>query len=307
MVIVFQNADAVKDILIVRMSKKEVDVLDLLQQIEKQQLSKAKYNRDRSSLEKIYHTLEIIENSILALAYNNNNNKKVRKVISFDELVQRVNDQVKQNAKDSKKELVRIPRICREAVKDGNHPLLAEIDSTLKQIRKQQQQQQFNQDIKNDNHDGGGNANVNNNNNNNNNNKSNNDNTTTNSIEATIDRMLDDISTALDDYDNYKISFEVGGEQYNKLKEWQNSVDDRLFRYQLETGEFCSGSNTRLFEGVLDELKLNAKQEGTAKPYYGTCGGAYLYKFLPTSIGLITKVENVATKEEIDLTDYKSW
>jgi hypothetical protein len=190
--------------------------------------------------------------------------------------------------------MVRIPRIRREAVKDGNHPLLAEIDSTLKQIRKQQQQQ-FNQDIKkDDNEDGNGNDN-----------KSNNDNTT-NSIEATIDRMIDDVSTALDDYDNYKISFEIGGEQYNKLKKWQNSVDDRLFRYQLETGEFCPGSNTHLFESLLDELKLNAKQEGTAKPYYGTCGGGYLYKFLPTSVGLITKVENVATKEEIDLIDYES-
>jgi hypothetical protein len=33
----------------------------MLQQIEKQQLSIAKNNKDRSSLEKIYHTLEIIE------------------------------------------------------------------------------------------------------------------------------------------------------------------------------------------------------------------------------------------------------
>jgi hypothetical protein len=184
-----------------------MDVLDLLQQIEKQQLSKAKSNRDRSSLEKIYHTLEVIDNSISSLVDNNDN-------------------------------------------------------------------------------------------------KSNNDDS--NSIEATIDRMIDDVSTALDDYDNHKISFEISGEQYNKLKKWQNSVDDRLFRYQLETGKLGPGSNTRLFESLLDLLKLTSKQEGKAKPYYGTCGGGYLYKFLPTTIGLITKVENAATKEEIDLTDYES-
>lgn len=292
MVIVFQNADAVKDKFIVRMSEKEMDVLDLLQRIEKQ-LSKARDNRDRSSLEKIYYTLEMIDNSISAL----DNNKKIRKVVSFDELVQRLNDQVKQNAKDGKKELVRIPRICRDAVKDGNHPLLAEIDSTLKQIRKQQQQQEqrqeFNQDIKEEDDNDGDNVNNNNNNN--------------NSIEATIDRMIEDVSAVLDDYDNYKISFEIGGKQYNDLKKWQKSIDDRLFRYQLETGKLWPGSSDEIYECELERFKLIAKEGGTAKPYYGSIGGAYIYKFCPTSLGLITKVENSVTKEEIDLTDYKSW
>lgn len=274
-----------------------MDVLDLLQQIEKQQLSKAKSNRNRSFLEKIYHTLEIIENSILAVAYNNNNdnnNKKAREVIPFNELVQKLSDQIKQNAKDGKKEWVRIPRIRREAVKDGNHPLLAEIDSTLKQIRKQQWQQ-FNQEIEKEDDEEG-----------NDNNKSNNDDNTS-SIEATIDRMIDDVSTALDDYDNYKISFEISGEQYNNLKKWEKSVDDRLFRYQLETGKLWPGSNGDLYKRELERLKLIAKEEGTAKPYYGTTGGAYLYKFCPTSVGLITKVENVVTKEEIDLSNYEHW
>ena len=272
-----------------------MDVLDLLQQIEKQQLSRAKYKRDRSSLEKIYHTLEIIENSILALAHNinnnnNNNSKRAGKVISFDELVQKLNDQVKQNAKDGKKELIRIPRISREALKDGNHPLLAEIDSTLKQIR-QQQRQQFNQDIKKDDEEG-------------NDNKSNNDNA--NSIEAIIDRMIDDVSTALDEYDNHKIIFEIGGEQYNNLKKWEKSIDDRLFRYQLETGKLWPGCNRELYKCELDWFKSIAKEGHTARPYYGVDGGAYLYKFQPTSVGLITKVENVVTKEQIDLTDYES-
>lgn len=66
------------------------------------------------------------------------------------------------------------------------------------------------------------------------------------------------------------------------------------------------GCNDELYECVLESFKLIAKEGGNARPYYGTCGGAYLYKFLPTSVGLITKVENVVTKEEIDLTDYES-
>jgi uncharacterized protein YabE (DUF348 family) len=50
---------------------------------------------------------------------NNNNTRRVGKAIPFDELLQSLNDQVKQNAKDGKKEMVRIPRVRRDAVKDG--------------------------------------------------------------------------------------------------------------------------------------------------------------------------------------------
>jgi hypothetical protein len=45
-----------------------MDVLDLLQQIEKQLLSKANNNKDRHSMEKIYRILEIIYKSIAGFA-----------------------------------------------------------------------------------------------------------------------------------------------------------------------------------------------------------------------------------------------
>ena len=45
-----------------------MDVLDLLQQIEKQLLSKANNNKDRHSMEKIYRMLEIIYKSISGFA-----------------------------------------------------------------------------------------------------------------------------------------------------------------------------------------------------------------------------------------------
>lgn len=42
-------------------------------------------------------------------------------------------------------------------------------------------------------------------------------------------------------------------------------------------------------------------------PNYGANGGAYTYEFTPTTLGLVTKVRNNLTKDEIDLTDYEEW
>ena len=42
-------------------------------------------------------------------------------------------------------------------------------------------------------------------------------------------------------------------------------------------------------------------------PYYGVTGGGYLFMFIPTSIGIIIKIQNNITKEEIDITDYNAW
>lgn len=54
------------------------------------------------------------------------------------------------------------------------------------------------------------------------------------------------------------------------------------------------------------ELKV-ADEQQRSNAYYGAIGGAYEYCFLPTSIGLIVKVKNGLTKEEIDLSDYENW
>ena len=39
----------------------------------------------------------------------------------------------------------------------------------------------------------------------------------------------------------------------------------------------------------------------------GCSGGRYIYQFCPTSLGVVVKVIDDITKEEIDLTDYFSW
>jgi transcriptional regulator with XRE-family HTH domain len=82
-----------------------MDVLDLLQQIEKQLLSKANNNKDRHSMEKIYRILEIIYKSISGFA---DDDKTVTETSSFDELMQSFDYQAKQNNKDAKKERIRI-------------------------------------------------------------------------------------------------------------------------------------------------------------------------------------------------------
>ncbi len=43
------------------------------------------------------------------------------------------------------------------------------------------------------------------------------------------------------------------------------------------------------------------------KVYTGAIGGRYTYSFTPTSIGLVVKVKDAITGEEIDLTDYDMW
>jgi hypothetical protein len=141
-----------------------MDILDLLQHIQKQQLSIAKNNKDRIALEKIYHTLEIIDNSISGLAADNDD-KIVRETLSFDEVLYMINDKALRNNKDAGNVRGRIPR---DVAKDRNHPLLAELYTKLKQMR---QRQQSDQDMNNGDD---------------------------NNVEATIDRMIDDVSTALD-------------------------------------------------------------------------------------------------------------
>jgi hypothetical protein len=40
---------------------------------------------------------------------------------------------------------------------------------------------------------------------------------------------------------------------------------------------------------------------------YGACGGAFTYSFTPTSLGLIVKVTNNLSGDELDLTEWDMW
>jgi len=59
------------------------------------------------------------------------------------------------------------------------------------------------------------------------------------------------------------------------------------------------------FEKTQDTIV--AMEQGLDMPYYGAVGGSLKYIFIPTSIGTIAKVYHVATKEELDITNYEDW
>jgi hypothetical protein len=48
----------------------------------------------------------------------------------------------------------------------------------------------------------------------------------------------------------------------------------------------------------------SASDQDEAVPYYGAIQGAYVYRFVPTTMGLIVKIENTETGDVLDLTDY---
>ena len=50
-----------------------------------------------------------------------------------------------------------------------------------------------------------------------------------------------------------------------------------------------------------------SKQEEKTGGEYGSIGGAYTYSFIPTSVGVVVRLKNTVTNEEIDLSDYESW
>lgn len=54
------------------------------------------------------------------------------------------------------------------------------------------------------------------------------------------------------------------------------------------------------------DAKVAAMQKNR-KPYYGAAGGEYVYTYCPTTIGVVVKVRNDVTNEEIDLSDYDNW
>lgn len=74
------------------------------------------------------------------------------------------------------------------------------------------------------------------------------------------------------------ITYSIGQDQIEKLVKWQIEQDKKV-----------------------------AEKQQQSQPYYGCSGGPLTYSFTPTTLGMVIKVINNLTKEEIDLTDYSSW
>lgn len=77
--------------------------------------------------------------------------------------------------------------------------------------------------------------------------------------------------------------FTVSKEEEKKIRAWMKEQDKKVAERQNNIGVFKGCAN------------------------YGAIGGGYTYCFTPTGIGMIVKVVNGVTKEELDVTDYDSF
>lgn len=55
-----------------------------------------------------------------------------------------------------------------------------------------------------------------------------------------------------------------------------------------------------------DEAKISIWMK-EREAYTGAIGGQFSYQFIPTGIGVIFKVVDLVSRQELDLTDYDSW
>ena len=95
--------------------------------------------------------------------------------------------------------------------------------------------------------------------------------------------------------------FRVSGDDYKRLVEWQRSVDKKVVEQELKSGRSPRG---RPLEEIVLEAMRTASEQDDAVPYYGAIQGAYVYRFVPTTMGLIVKIENTETGDVLDLTNY---
>lgn len=84
------------------------------------------------------------------------------------------------------------------------------------------------------------------------------------------------------------VGFELRAGQVEKLNIWLAEVNARAVEVQLAS----------------PLPKLFPK---TAFPYYGTIGGGITFSFTPTGVGLVCKVRESLTGEELDLSEYADW
>jgi hypothetical protein len=88
------------------------------------------------------------------------------------------------------------------------------------------------------------------------------------------------------------MKFEVTSEQQKKINEWLEKIDQQIIEEQKKT----------MTVNEWNDLTCGGKYA-----YYGAIGGGIRYIFIPTSIGIITKVFHSYANKEIDVTDYNNW
>lgn len=88
------------------------------------------------------------------------------------------------------------------------------------------------------------------------------------------------------------MNFHISSKQEKILTKWLQELDQKTIEIQKEI----------MHPAEWSELTCDGKY-----PYYGTTGAGVVYKFIPTSLGIVVKVQHSFTKEEIDLTEYDYW
>jgi len=98
--------------------------------------------------------------------------------------------------------------------------------------------------------------------------------------------------------------FRLSESQSARLREWILETETKVATNQVKTGKGVAGNE-------LDPREIGRIHEsierGEPLPNYGPISGAYKYSFLPTSLGMVIKVENVVSGDIIDLSDYEDW
>lgn len=83
--------------------------------------------------------------------------------------------------------------------------------------------------------------------------------------------------------------FVLDAEQWLKLNSWLKETNKK----------------TAALQWAIPEIRKHMLDEHTT--YGGAIGGSLTYSFTPTSLGMIVKVRDALSKQEIDLTNYDEW
>jgi len=91
------------------------------------------------------------------------------------------------------------------------------------------------------------------------------------------------------------VRFELSEDQVATLNEWMAGVHQRAIQIQQE----------RMAQQTSEDREKS--HQPSRLPYYGAIGGGVTFQFSETSLGLVCKVRESITKEEVDLSEYDMW
>ena len=90
-----------------------------------------------------------------------------------------------------------------------------------------------------------------------------------------------------------EIVFQINGEPYTQIVDWQRRTDHLIIKHQIET---CGRALVVGLRGQAGRQQITEVPEpGEAAPWYGVTGGGYAYVFTPLAVGCALWVESSAS------------